>query len=69
MFDTKEADIVAQNLQCLRNAFFVGKVDFRKGARCQVQNYLLIVASAILMASMVVKCTTILFYGPEGPLS
>ncbi|THH18601.1 hypothetical protein EW146_g2427 [Bondarzewia mesenterica] len=44
-----------QNLYCLNNRFYVGKPDFRKTARCQVQNYLLLVASSILVASMVVK--------------
>jgi chitin synthase len=45
-----------ENLLCLNNMFFVGRPDFRKEARCQVQNYLLLVASSILVASVVVKC-------------
>jgi chitin synthase len=51
--DTTTAD---QNVQCLKNMFYVGEKDFRKDARCQVQNYLLIVASSILVASVAVKC-------------
>jgi chitin synthase len=56
VFATKDADVKAQNLQCLQNAFYIGKVDFRKKARCQVQNYLLITASVIIMASIAIKC-------------
>jgi chitin synthase len=45
-----------QNVQCLNNMFYVGQKDFRKDARCQVQNYFLLVASSILVASVFVKC-------------
>ncbi|KAH9045438.1 glycosyltransferase family 2 protein [Lactarius pseudohatsudake] len=44
-----------ENVQCLKNMFFVGQKDFRKEARCQVQNYLLLVVSSILVASVAVK--------------
>jgi chitin synthase len=50
------ATTAQQNIQCLKNMFYVGEKDFRKEARCQVQNYLLLVASSILVASVVVKC-------------
>ena len=46
----------AQTINCLNNVFYVGEVDFRKSARCQVQNIMLIIFSAILMASMGLKC-------------
>jgi chitin synthase len=39
----------------LKNVFYVGELDFRKTARCQVQNIMLIIFSAILMASMGLK--------------
>jgi chitin synthase len=45
-----------QNVNCLKNVFYIGELDFRKTARCQVQNILLIIFSAILMASMGLKC-------------
>lgn len=41
------------SLNCMNNAFFVGKTDFRKTARCQVNNY-------ILLAFTIVLCTVIL---------
>jgi chitin synthase len=45
-----------ENIQCLKNMFYRGEKDFRKEARCQVQNYLLLVASSILVASVAMKC-------------
>lgn len=50
----------AQNINCLKNIFFIGKVDFRKSARCQVQNYFLIVVSGILVASTALKCENLI---------
>ncbi|KAI9508915.1 glycosyltransferase family 2 protein [Russula earlei] len=50
-----DATTAQENIQCLKNMFYVGEKDFRKEARCQVQNYLLLVASSILVASVVVK--------------
>ena len=40
------------HLACLNNAFWL-EMDFRKTARCQIQNYFLIAALVVLMASMV----------------
>jgi chitin synthase len=45
-----------EHVNCLWNVFYVGELDFRKTARCQVQNIMLIIFSAILMASMGLKC-------------
>jgi chitin synthase len=53
---TLDATTAEQNIQCLKNMFYIGEKDFRKEARCQVQNYILLVASSILVASVVVKC-------------
>ncbi|KAH0562134.1 hypothetical protein GP486_003168 [Trichoglossum hirsutum] len=43
----------AASFQCLTNAFYVGKPDFRNTPRCQVNNY-------ILLAFTIVLCTVIL---------
>jgi len=56
VLDRMNATARAQNMNCLENVFLAGQADFRKSARCQVQNYLLIIISAILMASIVMKC-------------
>ncbi|EKM60048.1 glycosyltransferase family 2 protein [Phanerochaete carnosa HHB-10118-sp] len=55
----------AQNVDCLNNAFYVGEYDFRKTARCQVQNWLLVAASAVIMASMVLKFLSALQLSPK----
>lgn len=59
---SKDSTTVAQNMACLNNKFYIGEVDFRKSARCQVQNYILLAASIILCASIGIKCT--LFFHP-----
>ncbi|KAF8627926.1 hypothetical protein AX17_006081 [Amanita inopinata Kibby_2008] len=45
----------ARQFNCLNNYFKVGLTDFRKTPRCQVQQYMLIIFSAILVASMALK--------------
>lgn len=46
----------AENVNCMQNMFYIGQVDFRKSARCQVQNILLLVFSIIIMVSVGLKC-------------
>ncbi|KAJ3892037.1 chitin synthase [Lentinula edodes] len=46
-----------QNLDCLNNVFYIGQTDFRTTARCQAPNITLIVVAAILMSTMVLKCS------------
>ncbi len=43
------------SLNCLNNAFYVGRTDFRKGARCQVNNYTLLAFTIIICAVILVK--------------
>lgn len=43
-------------MACIENVFLVGQTDFRQTSRCQVQNYMLIVISGVLMASIALKC-------------
>ncbi|KZO98083.1 glycosyltransferase family 2 protein [Calocera viscosa TUFC12733] len=65
------ADQQTAQLDCLNNAFYVGQTDFRLTARCQVQNYLLLVMSGIIMATMLAKFLAALQLGgkrqPEMP--
>jgi chitin synthase len=56
VLETMNSTYKAQNMACLNNLFVVGSPDFRKSARCQVQNWLLIFFSALLMASIALKC-------------
>ncbi|KAF7309423.1 Glycosyltransferase family 2 protein [Mycena indigotica] len=55
VLETMDPEKRGLNLQCLNNVFYIGDYDFRKTARCQVQNYFLIVASGILVASVGLK--------------
>ncbi|KAJ7860378.1 glycosyltransferase family 2 protein [Mycena olivaceomarginata] len=55
VLDKMATDQRGLNLECLNNVFYAGDRDFRKDARCTVQNYFLIVASGIMMASIGLK--------------
>ncbi|KAJ7708969.1 glycosyltransferase family 2 protein [Mycena rosella] len=63
VLDAMPEDQRGLNMQCLNNVFYIGNHDFRKSARCQVQNYMLIIASATLMASMGLKFLAALQFG------
>ncbi|KAH9899128.1 chitin synthase-domain-containing protein [Cubamyces lactineus] len=54
-----------QNMNCISNLFYYGKPDFRKTARCQVQNILLLVFSIILMVSIGIKFLAALQLTPK----
>ena len=56
VLDQMNSTYKEQHMACLNAAFLAGSVDFRKTARCQVQNWLLIFFSALLMASIALKC-------------
>jgi chitin synthase len=60
-----DTNTVAANVNCLKNMFYLGETDFRKTPRCLVQNYMLLVFTSILCASIVLKCT---FYSLLGGL-
>ncbi|KAG6332690.1 hypothetical protein ID866_6397 [Astraeus odoratus] len=50
-----DSSTVVYNMNCIQNAFYLGETDFRKSARCQVQNYMLLVFTSIICASIVLK--------------
>ncbi|KAL5521446.1 hypothetical protein ACEPAG_9373 [Sanghuangporus baumii] len=52
-------------MNCIRNAFFVGENDFRKSARCKVQNIILLVASIILVVIIASKFLATLQLTPK----
>ncbi|OAL02883.1 hypothetical protein IQ06DRAFT_245663 [Phaeosphaeriaceae sp. SRC1lsM3a] len=45
----------AKNMQCLENQFYVGKTDFRKTPRCQVNDYILLAFAVIICSVIVIK--------------
>ncbi|KAJ2051377.1 hypothetical protein H4S04_002016 [Coemansia sp. S16] len=53
----------ARHAQCLRGAFYVGKVDMRKSARCYAANYLLLAGSVALVAIIFFKFVAALQFG------
>ncbi|KAJ7233069.1 glycosyltransferase family 2 protein [Mycena rebaudengoi] len=65
VLDTLDPDQRGLTTQCLNNVFYIGDHDFRTSPRCTVQNYFLIVASAILMASMGLKFLAALQLGSK----
>ena len=60
-----DADTRTANLQCLRNVFFVGSTDPRTTPRCQVNNYLLLVFTMIICATILVKFLAALQLGTK----
>ncbi|EMD40311.1 glycosyltransferase family 2 protein [Gelatoporia subvermispora B] len=54
-----------ENVDCIKNVFYLGETDFTKTARCQVQNILLLVFSCIIMASMGLKFLAALQLTPK----
>ncbi|KAI0089361.1 chitin synthase [Irpex rosettiformis] len=63
--DAMPSDQRAQHVACLDNVFYIGQTDFRKTARCQVQNYILLVVSIILMVSIGLKFLAALQLAPK----
>ncbi|KAF2472951.1 uncharacterized protein BDR25DRAFT_341731 [Lindgomyces ingoldianus] len=53
------------NRQCLDNLFYIGKTDFRKTPKCQVNNYILLAFSIILCTVILVKFLAALQLGSK----
>jgi len=53
------------NLQCLQNVFTVGRTDPRQTARCQVNNYLLLVFTIVICTTILVKFLAALQLGTK----
>lgn len=51
-----DSQTASENVNCIKNMFYLGEVDFRKTPRCTVQSYLLLVFTGILCASIALKC-------------
>jgi chitin synthase len=52
--------------QCLNNYFYVGKTDYRKTPRCQVQNYMLLAFTIILCCVIGIKFLAALQLGSKA---
>jgi len=53
------------SMQCLENYFYAGKTDFRKSAKCQVNNYMLLAFTIILCCVIGVKFLAALQLGSK----
>ena len=53
------------NMQCLNNQFYIGDVDFRNNANCQVTNYLLLAFTIILASVIGIKFLSALQLGSK----
>jgi chitin synthase len=56
---------LAANMACITNLFYVGETDFRLTARCQVQPYLLLTFSIILVSTILAKFLAALQLGSK----
>ncbi|KAI9726706.1 MAG: hypothetical protein M1834_008641 [Cirrosporium novae-zelandiae] len=52
-------------LNCMENAFYVGRVDFRDSIKCQFNNYLLLAFTIILCAVILIKFLSALQFGSK----
>lgn len=53
------------SLNCLNNAFYKGQPDFRKSARCQTNNYILLAFAGILCSVILIKFLAALQLGSK----
>ncbi|KAJ2593204.1 hypothetical protein IWW49_000624 [Coemansia sp. RSA 1797] len=51
------------NYNCMKNLFYVGKIDDRQSVRCLFTNYMLLAFACVLMAIVLVKFLTALQFG------
>ncbi|KAH9919697.1 chitin synthase [Fomitopsis serialis] len=63
---TMNSSYAEDNVRCIKNMFYWGEMDFRSTPRCQVQNIMLIVFSAIIMSSMAIKFLAALQLTPKS---
>lgn len=54
-----------KTFDCMENAFYEGKTDFRDTPRCQVQNYILLAFTIILCAVILTKFLSALQFGSK----
>lgn len=50
-----DPNVLATNMACIENLFYVGETDFRLTPKCQVQPYLLLSFSIILVTTIFAK--------------
>ncbi|KAK4691762.1 chitin synthase, partial [Lecanoromycetidae sp. Uapishka_2] len=64
MWKTDDPDY-QKTLNCMDNAFYEGKPDFRDTAKCQVNNYILLAFTIVICAVILVKFLSALQFGSK----
>jgi chitin synthase len=63
--NTTQKNVIDNNLNCIKNTFYVGYPDFRDTAKCQVNNYILLAFTIILCAVILTKFLAALQFGSK----
>jgi len=61
----QNSSVAYENLKCLQNVFYVGRIDFRSSPKCQVNNYILLAFTIVLCAVILVKFFAALQFGSK----
>jgi chitin synthase len=64
-YENLNATTRSSHKQCLDNAFYIGKTDFRKSAKCRVNDYILLTFTIIICAVILVKFLAALQLGSK----
>ncbi|KAK0718104.1 chitin synthase [Lasiosphaeria miniovina] len=60
-----QSAILQNNMNCIKNTFYIGIPDFRWSARCQVNNYILLAFTVIVGAVIITKFVSALQFGSK----
>jgi chitin synthase len=64
-FASLNSSTQTSTMSCLNNYFYIGKVDFRKSVKCQINNYLLLAFTIILCTVILTKFLAALQLGSK----
>ncbi|KAB5572418.1 chitin synthase [Coniochaeta sp. 2T2.1] len=62
--DTTRANVL-NSINCIKNTFYIGIPDFRKTARCQANNYILLAFTVVIGAAILLKFVSALQFGSK----
>ncbi|OMJ28206.1 Chitin synthase 8 [Smittium culicis] len=62
-FEALDPKSAKMHYQCIRGAFYIGKVDMRKSVRCYLANYMLLAGSIFIVTMILVKFLASIRFG------
>lgn len=62
--DTTRANVL-NSINCVKNTFYIGIADFRRSARCQANNYILLAFTVIIGGTILLKFLSALQFGSK----